>query len=1023
MRYGILGHLELHDGDGSVPIAQGHQRLLLAVLLVHANEAVASERLVDALWTDSPPPSALRSLHNLVSALRRVLGDGRLVTEAHGYRLRVGDDDLDAWRFLTLSARGRQALAGGEPARAASLLGEALALWRGPAFGDLAAEECLRVEANRLEENRLTAVEDRIEAELALGRDRELVAEIEALVAEQPLRERLRGHQMLALYRCGRQADALAAYTHARDYLVEKLGIEPGPALRDLERAVLEQDPALAGARDPAGRPPPPEAPAANAPRRMAFAGAVLLVLAIVAALLIDRAGRAPPRGAAAAGDSLIAIDPAINRVVDEVRVGDTPTRVNAGAGVVWALNADDRTVSRVDLKTKTVRTFSTGTTPIDLAAHGEELWLAQAAPAGRADEYLGAASVTQVDPVSGAGRRTATLAVPARAAPPLLPGELIAAGHDAIWAVARPGWVHRLDERTGRVSTARSLQALGIATGDGQVWIRDRRQRAVRLDPGSGRTLARVALPVDWIDALAVGANGVWLTASPDGTLWHVDTKTLAVRTIDVGEGADSVAVGAGAVWIGNSVGGTVTRVDPASDRVTARIRVGGAPRGVAVGGGRVWVSVAGTGSPAPAAGGLRPAARVRALPSPPCGRVLTSGGDPDVLIASQMPLRGEVDMTLPMSEAVGYVLRERRFRAGRLTVGYQSCDDAIAQTGVSDGPKCRLNARTYAENPAVVGVVGPYASTCAWLMLPVLNRAPGGPLALVSPSNADPRLVRAESDDVVADLYPSGQRGYARVHPSGDLEMAASAILARRLGHGSVFFLEDEEVATLEPKWPWFWRAADRIGLRIAGRASWSADTPGFRALAERVRESRAGAVYLNSGPESDVGPLLRGLRAVLGRDVAILGGPALLPASDLFAAAGRAARGVFVTVPGRSTASLGPRGRRFVHGFGATQPGGRVTHLDVYAAAATEVLLDAIARSDGTRASVTRALAATRLADSVVGPLALDAHGEPLAQPVTVIRVDHRRGRRRGDLKGTVPVEVITPPAWHVGARRTP
>ena len=153
-------------------------------------------------------------------------------------------------------------------------------------------EECLRVEANRLEEHRLTAVENWIEAQLALGRDSELVAEIEALVAEQPLRERLRGHQMLALYRCGRQADALAAYTHARGYLVEKLGIEPGPALRDLERAVLEQDPALAGTREPVGR-PPPKAPAAW---RMAFAGAVLLALAIVAAVLIDRTGRAPAR-------------------------------------------------------------------------------------------------------------------------------------------------------------------------------------------------------------------------------------------------------------------------------------------------------------------------------------------------------------------------------------------------------------------------------------------------------------------------------------------------------------------------------------------------------------------------------------------------------------------------------------------------------------------------------------------------------------------------------------------------------
>ena len=609
MRYGILGQLELHDRGVKVPIAQGHQRLLLAVLLVHANEPVSSERLVDALWTDPPPPSAARSLHNLVSGLRKVLGEGHLVTEAHAYRLCVDDGDLDAHRFLALSARGRAALAAGHPRLSASLLGEALALWRGPAFGDLAAEECLQAEANRLEEHRLTAVEDRIDADLALGPHRELVAEIEALVAEHPLRERLRGQQMRALYRSGRQADALAAYTHARRHLVDKFGIEPSPALREVERAVLDQDPALGGAPEFAAqwRASARVAPAERRLRLVAAAGALLLAVAIAAALLIDSAKREPPRIAAVAGDSLAAIDPASNRIVEQVTVGETPTRVTAGAGVVWALNADDRTVSRVDLKTKTVRTFSAETTPIDLAADGDALWIAQATPSDGKDESAETASVTQVDPMSGAGRHTTALSVPARATLPVLPGQLLAAGDHAVWALAPPGWVHRLDERTGRLRTQRSLLALGIASGDGQVWIRDRRRRAVRLDPITGRVIARVALPAHSVDALAVGENGVWLTAAADGTLWRVDPERLAVRTIDVGVGADSVAVGAGAVWVGNSLGGTVTRVDPASNRVTARISVGGAPRGLAIGNGRVWMSVAGTGRAAAAPRGLR--------------------------------------------------------------------------------------------------------------------------------------------------------------------------------------------------------------------------------------------------------------------------------------------------------------------------------------------------------------------------------------------------------------------------------
>jgi DNA-binding SARP family transcriptional activator/ABC-type branched-subunit amino acid transport system substrate-binding protein/streptogramin lyase len=1026
MRYGILGQLEIYDGPVKVPIGQGHQRLLLAMLLVHANEPVSSERLVDALWTDPPPPTAARSLHNIVSGLRKLLGDGQLVTEAHAYRLRVDDDDLDACRFLAVSARGRAELAAGHPRLSALLLGEALALWRGPVFGDLAAEECLRTEANRLEEHRLTALEDRIEADLALGPHRELVAEIEALVAEHPLRERLRGQQMRALYCSGRQADALAAYTHARQHLVEELGIEPGPALRDVERAVLDQDPALGGAPELATQPSPS---ARGSPERRPLpilaVGALLLAVSTVAAILISHAGREPARIAAVTGDSLAAIDPASNEVVEQVPVGDTPTRVIAGPGVVWALNADDGTVSRFDLKSKTVGTLSAETMPIDLAADGDELWIAQVTR--ERDEGSDAVSVTQVDPTSGAGRRTTALPVPGHATLPVLPGELLAAGNHAVWAVARPGWVHRLDVRTGGLTTQRSVQALGIALGDGQVWLRDRSRSAVRLDPTSGRVIATVALPAHSIDALAVGEHAVWLTASQDGTLWRVDPERLTVQTIDVGAGADSVAVGAGAVWVGNSLGGTVTRVDPASNRATATIRVAGTPRGLAIGSGRVWVSLAGTGRAAAAPGGLRPGARVKALPSPPCGQTLTdASGDPDVLIAVQLPLREQVATTLPMTEAVVHVLRERRFRAGRFKVGVQSCDDAIAQTGYSDGPKCFQNARTYAANPAVVGVVGPFVSSCAWLMIPALNRAPDGPLALVSASNSDPGLVRAEPtapDDVLADLYPAGQHGYARPLPSDDYELAAGAILARRLGDGAVFFLEDREVAAEGLRWVWFRRAAERSGLRIAGRATWSVQDTSFRALVERVRASGVRAVYVNSSVDANVGPLLRELRAGLDPGVAVIGGLPLLPVSDLFAAAGSAARGVFITVPGRTIPGLGARGRRFVREFGATQRGGRVTRLDVYAAAAAEVLLDAIARSDGTRASVTRALGTTQLADSVVGRLALDARGEPIAHPISVVRA--RDGTGRSDvvqgLDGTVPVGVLTPPQRLVGARQ--
>ena len=246
MRYAILGHLEVTDGPARVPIPHGRSRLLLAVLLVHADEPVATDRLIDALWGEAPPPTASRSLHNLVSGLRKSLGDGRLITHPRGgYQLSLNGDEVDAATFETLSSDGREALTAGDPRHGGQLLRDALALWRGPAFGELAYEPALHADVARLEELRLVAVEDRVDADLALGRHAKLVAELEALIVEHPLRERLRGQLILALYRSGRQADALRAYTDTRRHLVDELGIEPSPALRDLERQVLEQDPAL----------------------------------------------------------------------------------------------------------------------------------------------------------------------------------------------------------------------------------------------------------------------------------------------------------------------------------------------------------------------------------------------------------------------------------------------------------------------------------------------------------------------------------------------------------------------------------------------------------------------------------------------------------------------------------------------------------------------------------------------------------------------------------------------------------
>ncbi len=253
MELRILGPLEAVADDGTL-IALGGPRVraVLARLLVQPNTLVSTDSLVDAVWGESPPASATGALQVHVHALRKALGADRIVTRSPGYSLRVDEDELDAVRFEQLVERGADLLETGNPAQAAPLLTDALALWRGRALADLAYEPFARQEAERLDELRLVGLERRLEAELGLGRDAELVGELEALVAQHPLRERFRALLMLALYRSNRQADALAAYRDARGRLVEELGIEPGADLRELEQAILRQDPALDHTRVPA---------------------------------------------------------------------------------------------------------------------------------------------------------------------------------------------------------------------------------------------------------------------------------------------------------------------------------------------------------------------------------------------------------------------------------------------------------------------------------------------------------------------------------------------------------------------------------------------------------------------------------------------------------------------------------------------------------------------------------------------------------------------------------------------------
>ncbi|MEU7524276.1 BTAD domain-containing putative transcriptional regulator [Saccharothrix sp. NPDC042600] len=316
MRFRVLGPMQVWGGEGWEDVRAAQQRSVLAVLLVEAGRVVSTDRLVDVLWGDEPPKRAVNTVQVYVNRLRGQLGeDGRdvLVTGARGYRLPTADGDLDARVFLDLAESGRRELAEGRPESASGTLAAALALWRGPAFADVPGE-AVEVEAARLEQARLTALEARLEADLRLGRHVEVVDEAQEWAARHPLRERLLEHLMLALYRCGRRAEALDAYRRGRAHLVEELGLEPGPGLRDLERAVLADDPALTLPDDAV--PVPPVRPAQLPADVVGFTGRAAELRAL---------------------DGLVSASPAVVVVTGTAGVGKTAVALR------WAHRARDR--------------------------------------------------------------------------------------------------------------------------------------------------------------------------------------------------------------------------------------------------------------------------------------------------------------------------------------------------------------------------------------------------------------------------------------------------------------------------------------------------------------------------------------------------------------------------------------------------------------------------------------------------------------------------------------------------------
>jgi DNA-binding SARP family transcriptional activator len=370
LQFRILGPVEAAANGERLRLGGPKQRALLALLLLHANEVVSRDRIIDELWGERPPTTVATALNVYVSKLRKILGSAGaqdiLETQEPGYMLRVASGQLDAHRFDELAAAGRRALEAGDQDEASAKLDEALSLWRGRALDDLPEEEFARRAGERLEEARLAALMDRIEAELARGHASDLVGQLETLASEHPFQERLWAELMLALYRSGRQADALGAYRRARERL-DELGIEPSRELKELQAQILRQDPALQVSlkqlRDVSEPPALRHAARWNRKRLLAL-GAAALLAGTAAALVITLTGSGGTPAAAPAPNSVRVFDLKTHKSIASVPIGGTPGGLAVDSNAVWVANEDDGTVLRIDPKTmKIVQTI--GISPV----------------------------------------------------------------------------------------------------------------------------------------------------------------------------------------------------------------------------------------------------------------------------------------------------------------------------------------------------------------------------------------------------------------------------------------------------------------------------------------------------------------------------------------------------------------------------------------------------------------------------------------------------------------------------------
>jgi DNA-binding SARP family transcriptional activator/ABC-type transport system substrate-binding protein len=584
----ILGRLEALVDGREVDFPSARERALLGALVLHVGEVVSVDTLIDSVWGERAPASARHMVHEYVSRLRAALGDASvIVTRAPGYIVERDACDVDAARFIECLNAARAAVAGDELDEALKEFDEALDLWRGDALSDVALEGDARFAVARLADERRTARSERVDLALVLGRHHELIPDLQGAVAAEPHDEHVLRQLMLALYRDGRQADALARYRDSRQRLAGDLGIEPGAELRALEQAILRHDRALAQPptsqtfAESGGTPAdaPPQAPR----RRMGLAAAAAVVfIAVVATIAGVAARKAPHTTASIRGDAVAVVDAQSARLVREVPLSSPPGTIAYGAGSVWVSFPDSNSISRISPGSRRVTdSFPLGVAAQSLAVGGSGLW---AIGSGPADSYL---TLERIDPTFGSVSHRRRL-------PTVVMGDTgsLSVRGETLLVAPRSGLLTRLDARSGRTLKQQDPNAAPTAAvlGFGSSWLAYREADLVlRVDSLGGIKQIPVGRAPS---AIAVGKHAVWVANALDGTVKSIDPVGDVITTIPVGSTPTAIATDGDSVWVAIGGDGTLVRIDERSNKVT-KVEIGGSPQSLAVGGGKVWASV----------------------------------------------------------------------------------------------------------------------------------------------------------------------------------------------------------------------------------------------------------------------------------------------------------------------------------------------------------------------------------------------------------------------------------------------